>query len=62
MAQDKLMTLSRYLDDLKNKISETNVPDKHKHSPHTYREFLQREINRTTKKVDDLKMNAKPGK
>ncbi len=55
MANDKLTRLTRYVDDLKNKLT-SPVPQKRAKSPETYKTFLRREIETHSRKIDELKL------
>lgn len=58
MTSDKLQSLTKYVSDMKSKLS-SPTPDKWKHSPDSYRQFLEREIKFAEKKIDDSKMDVK---
>lgn len=57
--KDKLNNLVKHLDLNKSKLSSNMVPDRQKGKEVAYREFLQREIKRTAKKIEDLKPTVK---
>lgn len=54
--KDKLNKLIRYVDNLKNRLSEP-APTKRPVNLECYRRFLQREIDSHSKKIDDLRMS-----
>ena len=49
MTKEKLVSLNKYLSDLKSRLAEAqvSVPAKHKHRSQQYKELLQREIFKT---------------
>ena len=60
MSQDKLQSLQMYAQSLKTKLEDKNVPEKHKGRILEYREFLVRELEKTTRKIEELVL-AGPG-
>lgn len=59
--KEKLLSLEVYLTNLKNRL-DSPTPEKHLHRPNEYREFLTREIKKTSMKVEDLRLVAKDEK
>jgi hypothetical protein len=57
MNNEKLITLSKYLEDLKNRLSGA-VPPKHANHPETYKNFLRNEISAANKKLEEIKLSA----
>jgi hypothetical protein len=55
MANDKLKSLTKYQTKIQERLSSA-TPDKHKHRETSYREFLQRELDTTSKKIAELKL------
>ncbi len=54
MSKEKLKGLQKYSEDLKNKLG-FPTPAKHQNSPETYRQFLNRELDSVSKKIEYLK-------
>lgn len=59
MTKEKLLSLTKYSNDLISKLKETKVPDKHKNRPGEYRAFLQRELKIVNTKLDEEKFANK---
>ncbi len=57
MNKDKLKNLTKYLEDTKSKLS-SDVPPKHKLRAAQYKAFLNKEVELTTKKLEDLKLQG----
>jgi hypothetical protein len=57
MTKEKLVSLTKYVLDLKAKL-ETAVPEKHKNNPTTYHNFLRNEIRMTTIKLEAAKLEG----
>lgn len=57
MSQEKMNNLVKYSNELKNKLSNTVLPEKHKNHPVQYKLFLERELKTVNTKIDNLKMN-----
>lgn len=57
MNQEKLEKALKYANLIKSKLSDP-TPDKHKNRPTQYRELLEREFKKATKKVDDMKLTG----
>lgn len=62
MSKEKLISLSRYSETLKNRLADPVIPEKHKNRANEYRQFLQFELKAVTTKIDYLKMNTTPDK
>jgi hypothetical protein len=58
-AKDKLPNLVKHLENNKNKLSGGIIPSRYVGKEVAYREFLEREIRRTSKKVEELKLSGK---
>lgn len=46
MNKEKVKSLTKYLEDLKNRLN-SDIPEKHKNRPEQFKAFLQREIKLT---------------
>jgi hypothetical protein len=57
-SKDKVKSLSVYVEDLKNKLKSADVPERHKHRPDIYRDWLKREISAASTKLEDIKLFA----
>lgn len=57
MSTDKLARLTKYADDLKNRLS-SPVPPKHLGAEKEFAQFLNRELDATTKKIESLKLEG----
>lgn len=55
MSKESMNKLVKYSNDLKNKLSEKNLPEKHKDHPAQYKIFLERELQGVTNKIESLK-------
>lgn len=58
MTREKLLSLSKYVVDMQNKL-DSIIPEKHKHRVEEYKEFLRREIRIHKMKLDEEKMQGK---
>ncbi len=58
MTKEKMVSLVAYIADCKSKLSSA-VPVKHKDHPESYKNFLKKEIEDTTKKVDSYLLSDK---
>lgn len=56
---DKLPNLVKHLETNKNRLASNMIPDRYKGKEVAYREFLEREIKRTSKKIEDLRLSVK---
>lgn len=56
--KEALNKATKYVSALKSKLSDTNVPQKHKGRESSYREFLERELKKANAKIDDLKFSG----
>lgn len=54
---DKATALTKYASELKNKL-ESPVPSKHVARPEAYKQFLQRELETVSKKLDSMKLEG----
>lgn len=57
MTKAKLESLTKYLVDLKNKLT-SPIPAKHADSPQTYKAFLRNEIRMVEAKLDEAKLEG----
>lgn len=55
MSKEKLKSLSKYSEELKNKKS-ASTPEKHKGHPESYLRYLDRELEQVNKKIASLKV------
>lgn len=55
MAKDKLSNLVTYQQELKYKLSSSQVSSKHKDHPETYKAFLDNELRIVNNKIQQLK-------
>jgi len=60
--REKLTKLVKYAENLKSRISDPSVPEKRKSHPKEYREFLERDLQKTLKKIDSLKLFEDKGR
>ena len=54
---DKIKRLTKYLDGIKLKLS-SPTPDKHKHRPSQYKEYLEKEKRMTEKAISSLLVSS----
>jgi hypothetical protein len=54
MSKEKLKSLSKYQDGVKNKLT-SPTPSKHQKHPEQYRQFLQRELDAVNRSIEELK-------
>lgn len=57
MTKEKLISLNKYAQDLKNKLT-SPTPVKHKNRPESYKKFLTRELEMVNSKIDAAKLEA----
>jgi hypothetical protein len=62
MNKDLLPKQVKYAESLKSRLSETTIPEKHKNRPVQYREFLERELKKVNRKIEDLKLSGADAK
>ena len=55
MSKEKLFSLIRYANDLKNKLTDA-IPEKHKNRPQQYKQFLEKELKATNVQVEALRL------
>lgn len=53
--KEKIVSLTKYVDDLKSRLNSNKVPERAKANPEPYKEWLRREIDMHTKKIEFLK-------
>jgi hypothetical protein len=58
MSQEKFEKTNKYLNSVKGKLSDPKVPSKHENRTVEYKEFLERELKKTTTKASDLKLTV----
>lgn len=51
MNKEKIVSLSKYLTECKIRLTDKSTPAKHKNRDAQYREYLQREIKKTSDKL-----------
>lgn len=54
MSTEKLARYTKYANELKSKLSDKEVPSKHKNRPQQYREFLERELKTVNTKLEAI--------
>lgn len=54
MNKETLGKLQKYAEHLKSR-QESALPEKHKHRPDTYKQFLERELKVVNAKIDQIK-------
>ena len=59
MSKEKVLRLTKYLTEMKDKLSNP-IPSKHKDHPDNYKRFLNSEISTTSAKIDALKLVEEP--
>ena len=57
MSKEKLISLTKYADDLKSKL-QAGPTKKHVNHPASYKLFLERELDSVSKKIETLKMEG----
>ena len=57
MNKEKQTKLTRYLNDMTNKLTSA-IPAKHKKNPTTYKQFLEREIAAVKTTLDNAKLEG----
>ncbi len=55
MTKEKYNNLIKYVNDLKNKLG-GQLPAKHKNRKVAYHQFLNREIEQASKKIEDMRL------
>lgn len=58
MTKEKLISLEKYLGRMKDRLT-MFIPQKWSHSPKTYKQFLQNEINQVSSKIEKAKLDVK---
>lgn len=58
MANDKLKSLTKYQDKIKEQLI-SDTPEKHKHRKDSYRAFLLGELDAVTRKIEALRLGGK---
>jgi SMC interacting uncharacterized protein involved in chromosome segregation len=54
MSKEKLERYIKYANELESRVSNKEIPSKHKHRPNQYKEFLDRELKAVKKKLEAL--------
>lgn len=57
MNKEKTQSLTKYLNDLINRL-QSPTPEKHIHSPATYKQFLNREIETIKNKLEAARLEG----
>jgi hypothetical protein len=60
--KEKLISLVKYAEEVKSKLSDIEVPLKHKNRPQAYREFLSRELVKVNRTIEELKLKVNDSK
>lgn len=55
MTKEKLLSLVKYAEGIKNKLS-SPLPEKHKGYPTQYKQFLNRELASVNSKIESMKL------
>lgn len=58
MTKEKIISLTKYQAQLKDKLSSTTVPTKHVNRVASYKRFLTSELEAVTKQLDAAKMEG----
>ena len=58
MTKEKLASLTKYFNGLKDKLAEKQVPGKHNHHVQTYHNFLKNEIAYTGRQLEAAKLEG----
>jgi hypothetical protein len=56
--KDKLNNLNKHLEKNQSALNSKTVPTRHEGKEEAYRDFLRREIARTKKTIDNLKLSV----
>lgn len=57
MSKEKLISITKYANEIKNKLSDV-VPSKHKNHANQYKAFLEKELKAANAKVENLKLSG----
>lgn len=57
MNKEKLGKLERYLSNMQQRL-ESNVPEKHKNHPETYKRFLMNEISTVKAQIEQMRLEG----
>jgi hypothetical protein len=57
MSKEKLIKLTKYANDVKNKLSDGTLSEKQKNRPKQYKAFLERELAAATAKIDAIRVS-----
>jgi hypothetical protein len=55
MTKEKLASLTKYANETRNKLQDKNLPEKHLNRETQYRQFLKRELDTVTTKIEAAK-------
>ncbi len=58
MTKEKIVSLTKYQVQLKEKLSATTFPAKHKSRPLQYTQYLANELATVTRQLDDAKLEG----
>lgn len=61
MTKEKKASLTKYLNSMQDKLT-SKIPEKHIHSPESYKNFLKNEIRMVKGKLDRELMESTPDK
>lgn len=56
MSREKVISLSKYVEQIKSRLADKEVPAKHAGNESNYKAFLESELKKTMRKVEDLKL------
>lgn len=57
LTKEKVVSLTKYQSQLKDRLS-APIPEKHKDSPKTYKQFLERELKTVTAQLEAHRLEA----
>ena len=58
MSKEKLLKLVTYQAKIKDKLSEKEIPEKHKNRVQQYKEFLTSELKKVTKTIETITISG----
>lgn len=62
ITKDRVIRLTAHLEKVRNQLNSKSIPAKHAGKEVAYREFLQRELSRTSTKIEELKLSLPAAK
>lgn len=58
MSKEKVLSLTKYANDVKSKLSDKELPPKHKNRGLQYKQFLEKELAQVSSKIENLKVSG----